>query len=367
MPDRPSIGIILHDFSLGGTERIATRLAQRWADLGCRVVIFCGSRSGGMSSLLHEGVEVVEARPAIRRAKRSRVALARAAARYFGRYPVDICFVPGNFHWPVVGPVARLRGRRRPKVVVQVSAALRKPQRNKIKQIAFDLRMRWLLRGADAIVTLAVVAERQAGKLLRRSLIRTISLPAIDDDAPGPLPVPDGPPIILGVGRLVPEKGFATLIAAFARTADPAARLVIVGAGPDEDRLRGIAEAEGVADRVELPGFAADPRPWFDRARLFVLSSHYEGYAAVLVEALAAGRMVVATDCTPAAAELVDDPAVGQVVPIDDPQAMAHAIDALLATPPTDPATLAAKVERFRMGPVAEAYLGLFAGLRGRR
>ena len=364
MADRPSIGIILQDFSLGGTERVAARLAQRWADLGCRVVIFCGSRSGGMSSLLGDGIEVVEARPAIRRSARSRTALARAAARHFGRHPVDICFIPGHFHWPVVRPIARLRGRRRPKIVVQVSAALRKAQSSPLKRLALDVRMRWLLRGADAIVSLSLIADKRPG---RRSLLRTIPLPAIDDETPAPLPVPEGDPLILGIGRLVPEKGFATLIAAFALTANPAARLTIAGAGPEEARLRALAEAEGVAGRIDWPGVVADPRPLLDRARLFVLPARQEGHATALVEALAAGRMVVATDGTPAAAELLADPATGRVVPADDPAAMARAIDAILAVPATDPQALAATVGRFRIGPVAEAYLALFADLRGRR
>jgi glycosyltransferase involved in cell wall biosynthesis len=364
---RPSIGIVLHDFQLGGTERIATRLAQRWADLGCSVTILCGARTGALSALLADGVEVVEARPAIRRGRRSRTALAAAAARHFAGHPVDICFIPGNYHWPVVAPVARLHRAIRPAIVVQVSAALRKPQRKPLKQWIFDLRMRWLLRDADAIVTLSPIAERQAGTLLPNTRLQTIPLPAIEDDAADPLPSASADPIILGVGRLVPEKGFETLIKAFAQLIDKTSQLVIVGAGHDEGRLRAIAYEAGVADRLLMPGYVADPRPWFDRSRLFVLSSQFEGYGAVLVEALAAGRMVVATDCTPAAAELIDDPEVGQVVPIDDPAAMAAAIDAILTAPPTDPARLTERVAHFRMAPVAQAYLSLFEAIRRSR
>jgi glycosyltransferase involved in cell wall biosynthesis len=116
----------------------------------------------------------------------------------------------------------------------------------------------------------------------------------------------------------------------------------------------------GLDDRTILPGYVADTRPWLDQARLFVLSSRFEGYPAVLIEALAAGRQIVATACTPAAAELIDAE-TGRVVPIDDAAAMAEAIGGLLAIPPPAPDLLAARVERHRIGPVARAYLALFA------
>jgi glycosyltransferase involved in cell wall biosynthesis len=63
-----------------------------------------------------------------------------------------------------------------------------------------------------------------------------------------------------------------------------------------------------VADRVRLPGYVPDIRPWLAIARTFLLTSWYEGYAAVIVEALGAGRPVVSTDCTPAARELLGEP-----------------------------------------------------------
>ena len=117
---------------------------------------------------------------------------------------------------------------------------------------------------------------------------------------------------------------------------------------------------------MTLPGYATDPRTWLDAARLAVLPSRFEGYPAVLIEAFAAGRPIVATDCTPATAELIDSRS-GRVVPVDDVPAMAAAIETMLALPPPDRAALAAKVSHHRIGPVAEAYLDLFARLAAAR
>ena len=353
----------MHDFALGGTERIAARLAARWAEEGAEVRIFCGSGEGDMRTLLGDKVEVVAASPVIARGFGSRTALGRAAARHFRERPVDVVFLPGNFHWPIAPALAKLPRDRRPAIAAQVSATLSKPQRGSLQQKAFEWRMRHLLRDAQAVVTLSAAATEEAEEILGRSVVCTIPLPALGDVRIPPQPVPDDSRIILAVGRLVPEKGFDALIEAFAALPDPVAELVIVGEGPDRARLEGLIAQHAVADRVRLPGYVADTRGWLDQARLAAMPSRFEGYPAVLVEAFAAGRPAVATACTPATAELIDHPRAGRVVGIDDCAAMTAALKAMLDSPPPDPARLAARVERHRIGPVARAYLALFQGL----
>ena len=365
-PPLPSIGIVLHDFALGGTERIATRLAARWAAEGAGVTIFCGSGEGAMRALLGADVAVVEAARGIARAPGSRRRLARAAARHFAAAPADIVFLPGNFHWPVARALTALPEACRPIVVAQVSAALSKPQRPRRRQLLFDLRMRHLLRDVGAVVALSEPAAGEAERILGRAIVATIPLPALGDTSPPPLPLP-AHDTVLAIGRLVPEKGFAPLIEAFAALDARDATLTILGEGADRARLEALVARLGLGARVQLPGYVADTRPWLDDARLFALPSRFEGYPAVLVEALAAGRPVVATASTPAAAELIDDPAVGRVVPVDDRGALTAALAAMLAAPPPDPAALAARVERHRIGPVARAYLALFRDLAARR
>lgn len=348
-----AILIVVHDFALGGTERIAVRLANAWAARGRRVTIFCGAATGPLRALVSDRVVVAAANPPVPRARDTRRALGRAARAYLAGAPHGVTFAPGNYHWRIVPELAGAT-----RIVAQVSAALGKPQRGRIAQWLFVRRARRLLAGADAITVLTPEHADQARAMLGAKPVTVIPLPALDDAAPAPLAPPPGPPLILGVGRLVPEKGFDLLIRALTRLPDPAARLAIVGEGPDRARLTALAASLGVADRVALAGYVADPRAWLDRARLFVLSSRHEGFPAVVVEALAAGRPVVATACTPAV-ELVRASG-GAVVPIDDPAALARAIARLLAAPPPDPAALAAQVAPYRIGPVADAYLRLF-------
>ena len=189
-----------------------------------------------MRSLLGDQVRVVEASPPIARAAGSRLRLGRAAARHFAADPVAVCFLPGNFHWLIAPALARLPHAVRPVIVAQVSAALAKPQRNRWQQRVFEARMRWLLRGAASVVALSASAERQAAAILRRPITRAIALPALDDEMPPPHPAPQARALV-AIGRLVPEKGYDTLIEALAHVADAA--LTIVGEGPDRARRAG--------------------------------------------------------------------------------------------------------------------------------
>lgn len=359
-PEPLHILIVLHDFSLGGTERVAVRLADAWSQAGCRVTIFAGSDTGPLRALAGAGPEVAFADPVVPRGRGSRRRLGKAARAFAAGRRFDVVFVPGNYHWPVA-PAFHGSGIA---LVAQVSAALDKPQRGRVRQWAFAWRMRRLLRDGDALATLSDAARDQANLILRRPVATTIALPALDDAVPPPMPVPDtASPLVVAAGRLVPEKGFARLIAAFAALPHCDARLAIVGDGPDAQALRDLAARLGVAGRVSFPGYVADIRPWLDQARLFVLASDFEGFPAVLVEALAAGRPVVATDCTPAT-RLLRSPGAGAVVPIGATAPLTDAIAAMLDRPPPDPQALAASVARHRIGPVARAYLALFRDVR---
>lgn len=100
---------------------------------------------------------------------------------------------------------------------------------------------------------------------------------------------------IVNVARLVPQKGHALLLEAFARARIPH-QLVIVGEGPLRHELEEKARSLGIADRVLFAGKRTNPYPWMQRANLFVLASEYEGLGIVLTEALACGTPILSTD-----------------------------------------------------------------------
>ncbi len=148
----------------------------------------------------------------------------------------------------------------------------------------------------------------------------------------------DGP-YILAAGRLVKSKNFDMLIRAFAASGS-GHRLVIVGGGGEREALLQTAKACGVADRVLLPGFVENPYSLMRNAEVFVLSSNAEGFPNALVEAMAVGVPVIATNCASgpseilaeAARETISDltfAAHGVIVPPNSPHRMADALRAM--------------------------------------
>lgn len=100
---------------------------------------------------------------------------------------------------------------------------------------------------------------------------------------------------LVAIGRLSYQKGFDILIEAIAILDDPEIELAILGEGHLEEELRALAKERGLADRVHFVGFSPNPFAWLSTADAFVLSSRYEGYPNVVMEALACGTPVVAT------------------------------------------------------------------------
>lgn len=360
-PSQPvDIAIVLHDFSLGGTERIAIRLANQWAAGGHRVRLICGSMKGPLLPLVGASVEMIALDPAIERGRGSRRRLGQAAAAILREATAEVVFIPGNFHWRVIPALNELPAETRPRIVVQLSTPLERYDRGLIHQAVYEHKMRRLLRGADAAISLEDRMTRQADRILKRGITSRIATPALADAMPPPARIDPASRTIVAAGRLEPVKGFDIAIAAFAALGDPQARLVILGEGPMRAQLEQLAIDLGVADRVELPGYVSCIRPWLDTARMFLLSSRYEGYPAVLVEAIAAGRPVVATRCTPAVEDLLEGTGFGRSAPINDPQALASAMAAMLRGPLPDVDRMAASVEPFHIERVATAYVDLF-------
>ncbi len=136
-----------------------------------------------------------------------------------------------------------------------------------------------------------------------------------------------GVPVILSVGRLVAIKGYAILLRAFAELVQSRpARLVVLGEGPERHSLTALARSLAIMHTVDFPGFQPNPFAYMARANVFVLSSIYEGFANVLVEAMACGTPVVSTDCPGSPREILEDGRWGDLVPVNDSSALANAL-----------------------------------------
>jgi len=168
-------------------------------------------------------------------------------------------------------------------------------------------------------------------RLLRHERVTTIFEPV---DAPDAMsadrPTAEGRPTIVSAGRLVAQKNMALALDAFARFPDRSARLIVAGDGPQRGALEEQAARLGIAERVTFTGHVPGIAPLLEHAHLFLATSVYEGYPAVLIEAIAAGVPIVTTGSSPAIAEILAHPSFGIQAEADPPalaDAMRHVLD----------------------------------------
>jgi glycosyltransferase involved in cell wall biosynthesis len=141
-------------------------------------------------------------------------------------------------------------------------------------------------------------------------------------------PLELGKPLLLAVCRLAPQKGLETAVRALPGI--PGAVLLVLGEGPQRDALTSLAAGLGVGDRLLLPGRVGDVAALYRRADVVVHPARWEGFGLAMLEAMLAGKPVVAA-LAGSAPELVVDGETGLLVPVDDPEALARAVNSLLA------------------------------------
>ena len=384
----------------GGAERVMLNLAQGFAGRGHRVDLIMGRISGRFLDNLPDNVRVIElgSRSALgvlpawpRLGSADMLALLPLVlnpdgprvlgavpklARYLASARPDVLLCGLNYP-NIAGLLAqRLAGATLPVVITvhnHLSTAIAQSGRPRMRALP-KLVARFFPRAAATVAVSQGVAD-DAQRLMGAapgSVVRIYN-PVIGDElsrsaaeATGDAWLDDaGPPVVLGVGKLKPQKDFETLLRAFASLRkEREARLVILGEGGEESHLKALAAELGVADDLRLPGFVDNPYAYMARAGVFVLSSAWEGFGNVLVEAMACGAPVVATDCPSGPAEILESGRYGRLVPVGDAEAMSAAIAESLDDP-GDPEDRKKRAAEFSVGASADAYLALFERLLG--
>jgi glycosyltransferase involved in cell wall biosynthesis len=165
---------------------------------------------------------------------------------------------------------------------------------------------------------------------------------------------------IVSVGTLKPQKNYPLLLRAFSLVAEELdASLIILGEGSERARLERLVNDLGLQDRVDLLGFQPNPHHWLESADLFVLASDYEGFANVIVEALACGTPVVSTDCPYGPAEILGNGQFGVLVRIGNVEQLACGIRQALSRE-WDSHELKTRAFDFAIPKQSELYLKLF-------
>lgn len=357
--------VFLADLQGGGAERMMVQLAAGIAAHGVTVDLVVADAQGPYVSEVPASVQLV----ALGRARTASAVLPLAAHLRHTR--PDVLFTTLH-HAAVAAAIAsRLAGGNVRLFVREASTPLHRGARTTDPRAwAIGAAMRWVYAIADGVIA---VSEGVADGLVRHrgvpkekvhtlyNPVVTTELPALAAMDPGHAWLgPGAPPVVLAVGSLRPVKGYATLLEAFARVrAASSARLLILGEGRQRKELVARAAALGLADDVDFAGFVANPFAYMARSAVFVLSSEREGLPGALIQAMACGCPVVATDCPSGPAEILEGGRYGELVPVGDADAMAAAILRTLAAPRRD-AALRSRAARFASGAVVSAHVAAF-------
>lgn len=356
------IAILLTDLRGGGVERIRISLAQEFLLKGHQVEFVLMQARGELLSEAQSQFSVVDLN--CRRVRN----LPRKLARYLKDHRPDALLAA---MWPltVIAPLMRLLGYRG-NIVVSEHNPL------SIQYSRWGRFHRAILRGSMAVsyplaharlgVSTGVAEDIAALSGLPRRMFDVVHNPVLFQPVPGALLLKDIDRLwatphgarILTVGSMKAQKNQPLLLNAFAQLENPDARLIFVGTGTGETDLRQLSNDLGVASRVIFAGFHPDPTPFYWTADLFVLSSDYEGFGNVIIEALACGTPVVSTDCPSGPAEILENGKHGRLVPVNDVHALSTAMQEALALS-VDPARLKQRASEFSPALAASRYLEL--------
>lgn len=357
------VAMLLPDLRAGGAERVALNLCNAFAARGLSVDLLLMAPVGALLPLLDPRVRVVDLG-----AERIRGVPARLVRYLREERPRSLL----AHMWPLTAiavlarSVARVATR---VVVVEHTTWSTAPQApNLAHRVALRASMASLFRAADAVVAVSEDAADDLARVARlpRVRVHAIANPVVGGRSfrggGGSLPqawAAGTHARVLAVGALKSEKDYGTLLRAFARLVTRTdARLLIAGEGAERPTLETLATELGVRDRVTMPGHLEDVDAAYAVADLHVLSSRCEGFANVLVEAMAHGTPVVATDCRSGPREILEDGAHGALVPVGDDVSLADAMARALVGV-RDPDALRRRAAVFSVDAAADAYLRL--------
>lgn len=344
---RPHVALFLPFLGGRGANRVMLNLANGFAALGFATDLVLASAKGEFMDRVAASVRVVDLQsPGV---LKSLLPL----SRYLRRERPVVMLTAMDYVNALSIVTRALGGGRGTKLFVSCHNSLRHSVRNSpwLRDRLLPLFVRLTYWNADGVIAVSSGVADTTAEItgLVRERIHVIYNPVVtpefERESMQPLDHPwfatGELPVILGVGSLTRQKGFDVLLEAFALVRKQVAvRLVILGDGAERTSLLSMAEKLGVADDMRLPGFVGNPYPFMRAARLFVLSSRWEGFGLVLAEAMACGTAVVSTDCPSGPAEILHGGKLGKLAPVENPERLAAAMLESLNTAPDREALL---------------------------
>jgi glycosyltransferase involved in cell wall biosynthesis len=360
---RPVRIVLANAYGMGGTIRTVFNLAGRLARDREVEIVGLKRHTKQPFFAFPDGVTVTSLDDRARAGRRPLHERVLTALPSLLTHPEDFGY-PSASLWTDVRLLRRLRGMRGETVIATrpawalLALAATPPDAIVVDQehmhfhahrpaLGADVRRRY--RELDAIAVLSAEDERDYGALVTGTRTRVVRLPNAVPDLGGGIATLDAP-VIVAAGRLVAQKGFDLLIDAFATIAGdhPDWQVRIYGGGQDKALLQRRIADRGLDGRVRLMGSTRELGAALAQGSMFVLSSRWEGFGLVIVEAMSRGLPVVSFDCPRGPSDIITPGRDGLLVPEQDTAALGAAIAALIDDPSRRKAMGAAALERSR-------------------
>ena len=333
------IAFLLPDLEWSGLGRVAVNLAKEISSRGISVDLVVGSATGVFLKEIPPQIRIVDFERQIQPRLQSALKILLPLRRYL-QIEKPTALVCNLYTCNVVTLMAKMLVRSKVKLVLVEHIILYEKQekkQQKLQEIFRPILKRWLYPSADKVVACSQGLARDLEIYLgfNHGKIDVIYNPVIDEKlaekanlfVEHPWFNKGEIPVVLGAGRLVRQKDFATLIRAFALVKkEQKVRLVILGEGQLKNQLLTLVGQLNLENDVAILDFVENPYAYMAKSAVFVLSSGWEGFGNVVAEALAAGAPVVSTNCPSGPAEILDNGKYGELVSVGDSQGMAEAI-----------------------------------------
>lgn len=359
----------IHSFEPGGVERVALRLLSAWRRSGVDAALAVGRDDGEMRRDWPDlGYTSFQPRRLETAGFETLWMIAHLPGEIRRTRP-DVLFCPGSTYTVVAVVMKLLLGRSCPPVVAKISNDLGRSDITGLLRWFYKLWLRIQGRWIDRFVAMS---EPMRAEIIDAMQVPAAKVVVVNDPSVTTAEIdwleqhqrdnvlPSKGTRYLGVGRLVPQKNFSLLLRAFAAARRDGDTLTIVGGGPEHETLAALAAELGIVDALTMPGHVSSVLGYFTKSDVFVLSSDYEGIPAAIIEALAAGLKIVATDCSVGIASLLDHGELGQIVPRRDQKQLQQAMRAA-STQPLRVEQARERARMFTVEPAARAYAAVFA------
>lgn len=360
-----SVCFYIANMSGGGAERVFLNLMNYAASKSCDVTLILNSKEGDYLDYVSKKIKIVEL------GTYHPFKTIRRLISYFNQNKTDIAFSTlTQCNYALV--LARLFGKAKFKVVVREANSFltKRKKLSTVRLAQSKLMVGVLYRLADEVIVNSEGSRNELAEamLINRKRIKIIPNPLnihnirqlAEHTAPAKLEsFLQGRPFIVAIGRLENAKGFDVLIEALKGIKDRSICLVILGMGSEYQTLKNLIEELSLKDRVLLFGFAENPYSIMSKAKLFVLSSRFEGMPNVLLEAMVLRLPIVATDCPSGPAELLKGGLFGKLVPVNNNKALTNSINKQLHKNYVDENAREEYIEKLDLKKVANLFFDL--------